>query len=643
MPGKATKKVRPVRAGKYDARELWKRSPSPAEDWGSDADVDFNLEIVGEEVGYDGEIKYEIEWRNWTRADGTSTTWEGADTTSTHLPTADWEEKRLAELPDRPDVVLWGTTDIANTRTRERKQGYDGTVSEEERAAFQEDFDGMVSRMDELMEENKEQFPEMYARYTREKQGAGARAETPPTAAPTMPLPRQHYAQVNAQAGPSRPRVNAEAGPSRTSSTPSTSRPSPIQPTASSSRVPAPTSRPPPAQQTASSSSSRPPPPRSPLPRRSSVISISSSADSIQFINMTGPPPIRTKRPATPTPPVGTPAAKRRALPLPPDLVSGAASMSNTTRPSASATPIASSSRPSTSRPPVASSSRTGSNASAASTSATLVASSSRPSTSKPPAAPSSRTSTTFVSACGSGSRLPPLAAFFRGRPSPPAPLPYTLPSHTESAAFWDASTASAAAIRSTRPAADVLPRSSTHPHRDSTPPSTALTRTRQSRSPAQPARRALKRKHPDSDGRTCGCGTLLPPPDVHRGELCDGCRNTATNKRWAMKQTSAPPLPRTCACGTLLPPPDVHRGETCDGCRQSEARARAKGKGKGTQPAALGRGVGVNTMQSGSTHSARALEVVASKTPVRQPLPLPLPGSSSMRKGKARENVKSL
>jgi hypothetical protein len=43
---------------KDDARELWCPSPTPSEDWGSDADVDFRFEIVGEEVGYNERIMY---------------------------------------------------------------------------------------------------------------------------------------------------------------------------------------------------------------------------------------------------------------------------------------------------------------------------------------------------------------------------------------------------------------------------------------------------------------------------------------------------------------------------------------------------------------------------------------------------------
>ncbi|KAJ7729511.1 hypothetical protein DFH07DRAFT_756756, partial [Mycena maculata] len=119
----------------YKARELWERSPSPAEDWGSDAERDFDLEVVGEEVGY-GEIKYAypfVAWKDWQRADGSSTTWEGSDSTSVHLPTSAWEAKRIAALPNTPDIQLWGTTDIANTATRERKQGYK-EATEQERA-----------------------------------------------------------------------------------------------------------------------------------------------------------------------------------------------------------------------------------------------------------------------------------------------------------------------------------------------------------------------------------------------------------------------------------------------------------------------------------------------------------------------------
>ncbi|KAI6118859.1 hypothetical protein EV401DRAFT_1965707 [Pisolithus croceorrhizus] len=70
---------------------MWERSPTPEESWsdasGGNEDGEWPIEgIVGEEIRLDGTPRYEVRWGNWSRADGSNTTWQ-------------------SDIPDRPDLV----------------------------------------------------------------------------------------------------------------------------------------------------------------------------------------------------------------------------------------------------------------------------------------------------------------------------------------------------------------------------------------------------------------------------------------------------------------------------------------------------------------------------------------------------------
>ncbi|KAJ7474741.1 hypothetical protein FB451DRAFT_275486 [Mycena latifolia] len=489
----------------------------------------------------------------------------------------------------------------------------------------------MVRRMDDLMAESKAQFPDIYNRYTGRTQPATAtRPKTPPAAGPEarssvatiLPLPRASRSQLNAQAGPSRPHNNAEAGPSRSrtlnSPTLSTPRPPASLPTASSLRLPTtmppvPTppapraspvisvSTPRPSLPTTSSSRLPPttpsmpiPPPRAPLPRRASP-AITVSTDSIRSISPPSPtskpmPPIGTKRKATSPASAAPPPPAKRRLPIPRDPLTagGSASM-----------PKISAAAPSKPR-------------------TVPLTSPSRPSTSFKQAASSST-----PTASGSKPRL-------AGHAGPPPP-----PHLATSRASTASSTAASTSTRHPRPS---LPRASTSTSTTSSS-SHAHTRAVAARSmPARPSpepRRSLKRKADDDIAtRACACGTLLPPPDVHRGDVCDTCRSSKGKK-----------AARLCKykCGALLPPQDVHPGIACDTCWARFARL---------PPAP-------NLVPSSSSSSIRLLQsdimtgaqlkaawdnmgaFIPLQPDVLVPQPPPLPGN--MRKGKARESVKSL
>ncbi|KAJ7143766.1 hypothetical protein C8R44DRAFT_139759 [Mycena epipterygia] len=436
----------------------------------------------------------QVFWNSWARADGTSTTWEGPDTTSEHLPTTAWTEKRLSELPDTPDVVLWGTTDIVNTRTRERKQGFEETT-DEERAEFEEDFDTIVRRMEELAA------------------AATATEEASPTPVlPTIPLPRRYH-QINAEAGPSRLRPSATlpALPSN-----STFRAPSSPATASTSRLPR--YKTPPLTPI--------PTPRAPLPRPASPTPSVSSASSIQFIGYGDPTPASkpsgTKRKVTsPVNAAPPPPPKRRALPVPRD--------------------------PSASMPSIPASAYT-----------------------KPCPAPLASSSRPSNSTSASGSKT-------RG---------------TSQASFTTPSLSPMASRASSR-----------HQSVSQTP---------------EAPRRVLKRKAEDPPGRVCACGTLLPPPDVYRMDVCDSCyiskRHLAQSSKNAAQSGSK------------------------NSAQSSSSKNVASSNSKNTAIRS-----GSNVLRSSSPRSARTkTSEILEKIIVAPPLgPMPSPGR--LGKGKAPETAKSL
>ncbi|KAJ7308525.1 hypothetical protein DFH08DRAFT_944399 [Mycena albidolilacea] len=500
MPS-AGKRKRPKRKERDDASELWRPSPTPSEDWGSDADVEFEYDILGEEVGFGGNMRYEVIWKGWERADGTSTTWQGPEGISLDNWTA-------RASPQTPDIELWGTTDIVNTRTRERKQGYEEPPDEQALEDFQaESTDILVRRMQELMADKMEVFPQFFP-----LDAAGHPRPTPATTT-TAPLPppppRRSHGHLNAQAGPSRVRVNAEAGSSRLPppNTPPSKTRTPLPPPSPSpsSRV-----RPPPRPLAPVPIPSRriPPPPGSP------AISVS-SVESIEFMGTSNPklmplplPPPPAKRKAT-SPPnaAAAPPPKRRGLPVPRDPLPSAVGAS--TSASASKTPAL------------------------------------RPSTS------------------------------VAGFPSKPARKAEYFPPP--------------------------------HRHGPTRPP----TRASASTSTPPPPRRPLKRRLPSSSDEG---------DDEGEGE--DDVRV------------------RKCACGTLLPPPDVHRRDVCDTCRPGKAAKRDDGRAGATSGFET-RGGSVGWDSRAST--ARASSVASTSVTAVNGGRLPPRPTNSVRKGKAPESAKSL
>ncbi|OCH92672.1 SET domain-containing protein [Obba rivulosa] len=76
---------------------MWEASPPPEEDWGDDANRAWPVKrVVDEYVDAFGVKKYEIKWDDWSRPDGTNTTWEEALIGNEEL-IAEWEARQAGK------------------------------------------------------------------------------------------------------------------------------------------------------------------------------------------------------------------------------------------------------------------------------------------------------------------------------------------------------------------------------------------------------------------------------------------------------------------------------------------------------------------------------------------------------------------
>lgn len=95
--------------------DMWKRSPSPEESWSDAEGGNENGEwpikgVVGEEVDPDGTSRYEVRWGNWSRKDGTNTTWQ-------------------TDITDRSDLINRWTKLQAHKRNALAQESLDMEVS----------------------------------------------------------------------------------------------------------------------------------------------------------------------------------------------------------------------------------------------------------------------------------------------------------------------------------------------------------------------------------------------------------------------------------------------------------------------------------------------------------------------------------
>ncbi|RDB30047.1 Histone-lysine N-methyltransferase, H3 lysine-9 specific, partial [Hypsizygus marmoreus] len=139
--------------------EIWRPSPSPEETFsdaeGADGNGNWEVQIIGEEVDSQGNIRYEVRRSpslRWTRADGTNTTWDNDLIHPDDIkPWKKAQSLRRAQLAEESlDIEVWATMDIHNTNTRLRAQAY-----EEKLRKRQQNPLNLREKMLKLMEEKK--------------------------------------------------------------------------------------------------------------------------------------------------------------------------------------------------------------------------------------------------------------------------------------------------------------------------------------------------------------------------------------------------------------------------------------------------------------------------------------------------------
>ncbi|KDR84130.1 hypothetical protein GALMADRAFT_236807 [Galerina marginata CBS 339.88] len=110
------------RSSPVDDGERWRASPPPREIFG---DGEWQFQIIGEEVDWEGNIQYQVRWDDWNRDDGTNTTWETPETIAdTNWKTAQQKSRRILRN-ESLEIDVITTSDIHNTATYLRSQAYD--------------------------------------------------------------------------------------------------------------------------------------------------------------------------------------------------------------------------------------------------------------------------------------------------------------------------------------------------------------------------------------------------------------------------------------------------------------------------------------------------------------------------------------
>ncbi|KAG6865274.1 hypothetical protein C0991_004013, partial [Blastosporella zonata] len=119
-------------------RKIWLPSDSEEESFGDaeggDIDGKWAVEIIGEEVAMNGcgkkpDIRYEAQWKKWTRADGTNVTWSNdllhEDDIKIWTRKQSEKRKRLAEVSTDIDIATFTDLNVHLTATQYREEAVD--------------------------------------------------------------------------------------------------------------------------------------------------------------------------------------------------------------------------------------------------------------------------------------------------------------------------------------------------------------------------------------------------------------------------------------------------------------------------------------------------------------------------------------
>ncbi|KXN89026.1 Histone-lysine N-methyltransferase, H3 lysine-9 specific [Leucoagaricus sp. SymC.cos] len=109
-------------------KRLFEHSPSPElDEERGEQDKEWSYEVVGEEVSGNGDVRFEIDWDNWTRPNGTTQSWHRMAPSVTREWQRIQNRRRKALAQDSIDIELdkLAGTDIHNFATCLRAQAYE--------------------------------------------------------------------------------------------------------------------------------------------------------------------------------------------------------------------------------------------------------------------------------------------------------------------------------------------------------------------------------------------------------------------------------------------------------------------------------------------------------------------------------------
>ncbi|KIJ69054.1 hypothetical protein HYDPIDRAFT_105624 [Hydnomerulius pinastri MD-312] len=164
-----------------EQERLWQKSPTPEESWSDASGGNENgewpiLGVVGEEIRLDGTERYEVRWGNWSRPDGSNTTWQ-TDIIDRDKLLASWKRvqrrKRNALANESLDMdVPWPDDAVHKRLTEQRAQAYEEKLAKREAAPvstveWDAEVDAAYARLQEP--EIRENNPRL-----RVRRGAGA-------------------------------------------------------------------------------------------------------------------------------------------------------------------------------------------------------------------------------------------------------------------------------------------------------------------------------------------------------------------------------------------------------------------------------------------------------------------------------------
>ncbi|KAH7889373.1 hypothetical protein F5I97DRAFT_1802012 [Phlebopus sp. FC_14] len=168
-------------------KPIWERTPTPEESWsdasGGNEDGEWPVRgIVGEQIRCDSTSRYEVRWDNWSRKDGSNTTWQSTivdrpEIVNRWKRTQQRKRKDLAEVSTDMDVE-WPDNAVHKRLTEQRAQAYEEKKARWIPVNLAVDWDEEITKAYERVEEPDAEDKTPHLRIRR---NAGAASSVAPS------------------------------------------------------------------------------------------------------------------------------------------------------------------------------------------------------------------------------------------------------------------------------------------------------------------------------------------------------------------------------------------------------------------------------------------------------------------------------